>query len=585
MKARRAVQQVDAYPVLPITRRGKIRLDLNESTRGCSPHVLDVLRNLQWEDVSAYPDYEELVTRLASHYRVAPENMLLTNGADDGIRAVMQTFVEPGDRVVLAEPSFGMIGIHAQVVGAAIETVPYSSDFNFPVDGFLHRLTSQPRLIAIVRPDSPTGALISRPDLQRILKTASNTLVMLDETYHHFCGDTCVDFLPHHPNLLILHSFSKAWGLAGLRLGVVFGAPELIAEIRKVNPPFSANSLAVKAATAALEDPAFVTKVVDEVQQDKAYLIEELEMLDLPVRDGAANFVLLQVGNNAPAIHQQLIERNILVKNLHSIPLLRGWFRVAVGTRPELDTLLHALCELLPPQAILFDMDGVLLDISQSYRQAIRQTASHFLNREVTPEEVERYKRKGGFNNDWDTTEAIIRDNGVTADREEIVDFFQQIYRGAAFDGLIRMERWLMDTSVLQSLAKHYQLGIVTGRPREEALYALRNNGVVDLFQTVIAMEDVPGRGKPYPDGILLALEQLKVRRALYVGDSVDDMQAARSAGITPVGVLPPQASGDETFSSLLSENGAVTVLKSVNDILSVLRRSGKSDGIMRISD
>ena len=197
----------------------------------------------------------------------------------------------------------------------------------------------------------------------------------------------------------------------------------------------------------------------------------------------------------------------------------------------------------------------------------------------MTPEEVEQYKRKGGFNNDWDATEAIIRDNGGTVAREKIVDWFQQIYRGAAFDGLIRTERWLMDTSVLQSLAKHYPLGIVTGRPREEAQYALRNNGVADLFRTVIAMEDVPGRGKPYPDGILLALEQLKVRRALYLGDSVDDMQAARSAGITPVGVLPPQASGDETFSGLLTENGAVTVLKSVNDILSVLPRSGSRYG------
>ncbi|RMF54779.1 MAG: histidinol-phosphate transaminase, partial [Calditrichaeota bacterium] len=502
MKARQAIQKLTAYPVSPFSRKGKIRLDLNESTRGCSPAVLKAISNISPEELNAYPDYGELLTQLSAYYQINEDQILLTNGADDGIRAVMQTFVEANDTVVLAHPTFGMIPIHARVVGASLHEVPYSMDLQFPVDGYLKALASAPTLVTIVRPDSPTGALISRESFCQIMEKAGNAIVLLDETYHHFCGESFVDLLSVYPNLLILQSFSKAWGLAGLRLGVVMGNPALITEIRKVNPPFSANTLAVKAARATLNDTSFLQQVVEDVAVQKQYLLKKMVQLNLKAVDTSANFILVKVGDSAREVQEQLLERKILVKSLDSIPLLRGYLRVAIGTREELDIFLQALQEILPPEALLFDMDGVLVDVSCSYREAIRKTASYFLGREVSVEEVENYKRKVGYNNDWDATETIIRENGGIASREDIIDHFQRLYLGNSWDGLIREEKWLADNSLLKGLAQRFKLGIVTGRPREEALFVLRLNKVLELFETVICMEDVPGRGKPHPDGI-----------------------------------------------------------------------------------
>ncbi|RMI01660.1 MAG: histidinol-phosphate aminotransferase family protein [Calditrichaeota bacterium] len=347
MKPRPAVAQLEPYPLLPVTRGDKIRLDLNESTRGCSPAVLEALRAVSREDVSAYPDYPELLEKIAGRYGIAPEQLVLTNGADDGIRAVMQTFVDPGETVVVADPSFGMIQLHARVMGARMHPVPYGEDLSFPGEGFLQAACPAPRLIAIVRPDSPTGAVISHRDLTALLESAPHSLIMLDETYHHFLGESCLNWIHRYPNLLVVHSFSKAWGLAGLRLGFIAGAPELLTEIRKVNPPFAVNGLAVRAALAALEDEAFLQEVVADVTREKAFLLAELARLGIPARGSGANFVLMQVGEAAPAIHARLVQQNILVKNLHGIPLLRGYFRVAVGRREENLAFLRALGELL----------------------------------------------------------------------------------------------------------------------------------------------------------------------------------------------------------------------------------------------
>ncbi len=218
-------------------------------------------------------------------------------------------------------------------------------------------------------------------------------------------------------------------------------------------------------------------------------------------------------------------------------------------------------------QAILFDMDGVLVDVSQSYRLAIKKTAEFFVHQPVTMNEIAALKNQGGYNNDWDLTMAIIRQHGVDADREKVVDRFQTFYVGKHFDGLIRNEKWLLKKNNLELLQKNFTLGIVTGRPKAEAVYVIRRNGVESFFPVLVCMEDTP-KGKPDPAGILLAMEQLQIIRAVYLGDTVDDMKAATAAGIRGIGV---SSSPDEPDRQRLVEHGAVAVIRNVNDIVSWL--------------
>ncbi len=222
-------------------------------------------------------------------------------------------------------------------------------------------------------------------------------------------------------------------------------------------------------------------------------------------------------------------------------------------------------------EAILFDMDGVLVDVSQSYHYAIKKTAEFFTREEIPFSEIYLFKNKGGYNNDWDCTHAIISAHGKDVHLWEVFDKFQELYLGKNFDGFILNETWLMKQRILDSLSHRYQLGIVTGRPRCEAEFVLHKFGNDQYFSTLITLEDTPpGKRKPEPFGILLALQNLKTDKALYLGDSIDDMKAASLAKITPIGVLHSESQNAKQI-DLLKTWGAQAILNSVNDLDEIL--------------
>ncbi len=218
-------------------------------------------------------------------------------------------------------------------------------------------------------------------------------------------------------------------------------------------------------------------------------------------------------------------------------------------------------------KAVLFDMDGVLVDVSRSYRLAIARTIDHFSGKELTAADIQGYKDKGGFNNDWRLTHQALRDLGVDVPYDGVVRVFQQLYLGEGYDGLIGNERWLLHESVAARLGAKYALGVVTGRPRAEAEWTLQRAGMRHRFGAVITMDDLPPeRQKPCPDGLLLALAQLNATGGWYLGDSIDDMAAAKGANLVPVGVVQFGSEKEqEVRKRLLLAHGAEQVLADVN--------------------
>ena len=226
------------------------------------------------------------------------------------------------------------------------------------------------------------------------------------------------------------------------------------------------------------------------------------------------------------------------------------------------------------PLGVIFDMDGVLVDESQSYRASVQKTVKWFSGKDITPECIAEYKAGGGLNNDWDCTEAILTDLGKNVSREEMIKEFQRFYLGSKednSDGLIAKEEWLLDKDLLNELSQGFALGIVTGRPRDEALIALQTAGTEQFFSVLLAMEDCEGeKKKPNPYGVLKCLKKLDCDYGYYIGDTGDDMIAAKNSSVVGIGVLPPQDKSDK-LRELLIEKGAKKVIASVNDIKEVL--------------
>ncbi len=231
---------------------------------------------------------------------------------------------------------------------------------------------------------------------------------------------------------------------------------------------------------------------------------------------------------------------------------------------------------LLSATCVLFDMDGVLVDVSHSYRRAILETAQHFLRKEIDPTVIQSYKNRGGFNDDWELTHAIVQDGGGGATIDEVTEIFQRLYRGGGWDGYISDETSLLPAEDLHDLRSRYSLGIVTGRPEAEACWTISHFGWRDSFPVVIAKEQQEGRTKPDPFPIEKALTEFGARghvfdpgRTVYVGDTVDDMRASTAAGTQPVGFVPPYLPSNHA--ATLYEVGAAVVVHSMKELRSVL--------------
>ena len=345
IRVRPSVRALAAYVAPQEGRAGKLRLDFNENTVGCSPAVLRALRRVNREQLAIYPEYEAATRRLARHFRVRPSEMLFTNGVDDALRLLMETFVEPGDAVLIPEPTFSMYRFFAQVAGARVQSVRYDDAMGFPLQGILRALARSPRLLLLANPNNPTGTLLDLPTLRRILDAARRTLVLVDEAYFEFSGVTALPWIRRRPNLVVARTFSKATALASLRLGVLFARTDLAGAMRRAFTPYPVNTLALVAAEAALGDRRFLRSYVGQVLDSRRLLARGLEQLGARVFPSGANFLLVDFGPGATQLVRRLARRDILLRDRQDDFGRDGFVRITAGTPAQTRRLLRAIEE------------------------------------------------------------------------------------------------------------------------------------------------------------------------------------------------------------------------------------------------
>lgn len=344
---RRAAAALDAAMVAIEGRADKLRLDYNENTSGCSPAVRRALARLTAAEISMYPEYEVTRRLLAGYFGVRPAELVLANGADDALRVVMDAFLERGARVLLVEPTFPMFRFYAALAGARIRTLRYDQQMRFPLEGVLHELARRPRVFFLANPNNPTGTLLSRRALREILEAARQTAVVIDEAYVEFSGVTVLPWIRRYPNLLVVRTFSKAMGLAGLRLGFVLAHAELAGLCRRTQPPFSVTTPALVAARAAIADRVFPRRYVHMVNESRSILSAWLARKGVRVFSSAANFLFADFGPLGPRLAPALARQGILIRDRSKDFDRPGFIRITLGTPAETRRLLRALDPLL----------------------------------------------------------------------------------------------------------------------------------------------------------------------------------------------------------------------------------------------
>jgi histidinol-phosphate aminotransferase len=348
LPVRKSILQRKTYEAPTEGRLNKMRLDFNENTTGCGPAVLRALRKLTPQQLAMYPEYAKPTRCIAAYFGVSEHELLLTNGGDDALRVFFDAFVEPHNSILICEPTFPMYRYYAEITGTRVETLRYDAEMEFPLDDFVLALRKKPTVIFIANPNNPTGTLLPRAAIKQILLAAPKTVVVIDEAYAEFSGVTVLPWIRKYPNLFVTRTFSKAAGLAGLRLGAAMSCRESMAVLRRAMPPFPVNIGALVAAEAALREGSSIRSYVKQTREIREWFAGGLGQLGVRTFPSAGNFLLADFGPRGPALFKKLAAQGILVRE-RSKDIGPGFVRISIGTGSEMKQLVKVIQRELGP--------------------------------------------------------------------------------------------------------------------------------------------------------------------------------------------------------------------------------------------
>ncbi len=357
------VEALQAYSAPLEGRRGLLRLDFNENTIGPSPRVVAAIRAIPADHYAIYPEYDGLREAVVRNLDpggqgLRAEHVGLFNGVDAALHAVFHAYGSPGELLLTTSPTFGYYGPCARMQGMAVEAIPYTlPDFSFPLAAMRQALDRgpAPRLLLLCNPNNPTGTRLAPERVLELAAAAPQTLVVVDELYEAFSGDSVLppllaaggDPFAAHPNLLVLRSLSKTAGIAGLRIGFALGAAGLVERVGRVTGPYDINSFAVTAAFAALEDQAYVDGYVAEVLAARQWLLQQLQQAGVRHHAAGGNYLLLWPQQGPSTVEGRLRhEEGILVRSMAGKPLIDGSLRLSLGNRGQMQRFWDAWCRV-----------------------------------------------------------------------------------------------------------------------------------------------------------------------------------------------------------------------------------------------
>jgi histidinol-phosphate aminotransferase len=342
VKPRKAVLEMPEYHP-PLAGRAALRLDFNENTFGSSPRVMERLRTVTAEELTKYPEREPVERVVAKHFGLQAEQVLLTNGVDEAIHLICCAFLEAEDEALIATPSFFMYDVSVQMMTPHLRKVQSDATLGFPFERFMAAITERTKLIIVASPNNPTGAVAGREHLLAIAAAAPQAVLMVDEAYYHFDGASVMDDLATVPNLIVARTFSKAYGLANLRIGMLAADAELLKYVRKVSSPYNVNGVALDCLPVALADEGYVAWYSEQVRAGREQMMNGLREVGVPFFPSHANFVLMNIGPKHKELVQAMRANGVLLRDRSTDPGCDGFVRITIGLEEHVSRGLAAL--------------------------------------------------------------------------------------------------------------------------------------------------------------------------------------------------------------------------------------------------
>ncbi len=527
----------------------RLKLNSNENLYGISDLIFNVIKSINKEDISYYPAYGKLVDKLAKIYELSKDNILLTNGCDEALKIIMETFIEEDDELLTYNPTFSMPLLYAKLNGGKIKQIEYDENFVFNKDKIIENVSSKTKIIYIATPNNPTGDLV-RPSIVEILaQKLPNVLLVIDCTYINFAQgvviEDYIDLMKKFDNIVIVKSFSKDYALAGLRIGFALSNENFIANMKKVTSPYNVNIIAMNCAISALNDEKRLNEIKELNENARCELFKGLKNLGFEPFESHGNFILCDFKSYCDFCYEKLKKNGIIVQNFPKNSPISTCLRITV---PKVSGVKLILELLKTKDVLIFDVDGVIFDVSKSYLMAIKETFEYFSKKEIEISEIQEVKNQGGMNCDWDVVQFLLKKYGYNIEIAEIISVFQNLFfnpndKSKTKKYLIDEEKLLISPEIFEKLIQKYDLVVFTGRLKEETKYSFDKFDIDKYFYYYVTSDDLPKNMlKPHSKGVFEILEHCPHNDIKYLGDSVDDIISGNGANVETIGVVSPDS-------------------------------------------
>ena len=575
IKPKKILQNITPYQTDKYKQQWRLKLDSNENIYGASANILSAIKNFNPEDISLYPTYGKLIDKLVSKYELSEENFLLTNGCDEALSIIINSYLEIEDEILSYRTTFSMPALYAQIAGAKAKYIDYDKKFVFDYKKFKTNITPNTKLAYIATPNNPTGEIVKPVDIKILLEECENTLFIIDCTYTNFSCSVVlqdyIDLVNDYDNIAVVKSFSKDFAIAGLRLGFVAAKKEIVEELKKTSSPYNVNILALNCGIAALNDDRNFEEIKEQNINAGKILKEGLIQKGFTPFPSEANFILCDFGSYSDFYYEKLKKIGIITRNYAKNSPISTCLRITI---PKVGGVKYILELLNKKDVLVFDLDGVIFDVSHSYTEAIKTTFKHFSGQEITTQEIQEVKNMGNMSCNWDIVKYLLDKYGFNIDIKEIIHIFQDVFYNPKIkkdDYLIDKEELLIPKEIFEELSQKYDLAYFSSRLKEEANYSLKKYDIEKYFYYSITSDDIPKNMlKPHPRGILEILEHCPHTSIKYFGSAIEDIIAGNSANIDTIGVIAPNSNHNIMVNNF-KHLGANYILDDIKNLTSFL--------------